>query len=119
IFDQEMRYSDQIAYFPHSYSSAVDHNDPTRVFGNWLEFSVDYSKPIEKSWTLVRNWAAGLNPKVYQTSPCGIADVFTLQGRTYASVRIDGEDHKRSMALHLLPDDGSPMRDLGIRYSLG
>lgn len=119
IFDAKMQYSDQIAYFPHSYSSAVDLNDSSRVFGNWLEFSVDYSKPIEKSWKLVRNWAAGLDEKTYRPGPCGIADVFTIEGRTYAAVRIEGESHSEGMGIHLLPDDGSPMRDLGIRYSLG
>ena len=42
------------------YSVAVDQNNPNRVFCNYLEFAVDYSKPLlpnNGSWTLVKNWA--------------------------------------------------------------
>jgi hypothetical protein len=46
-------------FLPASYQSAVSPGEPTRVFSNFLEFSVDYSKPINTSWTLVNNWGAG------------------------------------------------------------
>jgi hypothetical protein len=51
---------DRISYLPRLYSTYVDANDPTRVFGEFLEFAVDYSKPLDNgkngSWKLVRNW---------------------------------------------------------------
>lgn len=48
-------------HLPASYTMAVSGGDPTRVFSNFLEFKVGYSGPLNKSWSLVRNWAAGVN----------------------------------------------------------
>lgn len=52
---------DMISYLPRSYKSAVHPTDPTRVFSNFLEFSVSYSSNASyaESWRLVRNWGAG------------------------------------------------------------
>ncbi len=49
---------DQIAYLPCSYTASTDAGNPTRVFANFMEFSVDYSKGLNDpgAWTLVRNW---------------------------------------------------------------
>ncbi len=51
----------QIMYLPSFYSCVVDLNSPSRVFADYLEFSVDYSKallPKNDSWKLVNNWGA-------------------------------------------------------------
>ena len=67
-----------------SYSVSVDATDPTRVFCDYLEFAVDYSKPLREGWTLVRNWAGGL-PEAYFTFTSGLRQVTTLaNGKTYA-----------------------------------
>ena len=45
------------------YNMAVDPNTPTRVTGNFLEFQVDYTKPIagnNGSWTLMNNYGANV-----------------------------------------------------------
>lgn len=66
-----------------SYSVSVNATDPTRVFCDYLEFAVDYSKPLREGWTLVRNWAGGL-PESYFTFTSGLRQVTTLSnGRTY------------------------------------
>lgn len=74
-----------IGYF---YSAAADRNNPSRVFANYLEFDIDYSKPLapgNRSWTLVKNWAY---PVTYEYDAGGINRlncVTTLSnGRTYA-----------------------------------
>ena len=39
-------YIEQIAFSQHSYNAWVDANAPTRVFNKYLEYEVDYSKPL-------------------------------------------------------------------------
>lgn len=82
---------DEIDYLPANYRVAVDRTDPTRVFAQFLEYSVDYSKPLAKSWKLVRNWASGLGSEYVAPYPgdlkAGIQRPFRLpNGRTYASI---------------------------------
>jgi hypothetical protein len=76
----------QIMYMPKSYHVAVDQLEPTRVFDRFLEFSVDYSRPLRDSWRLVRNWKAGLDES-YDTDLEGLREVITLaNGHTYGLV---------------------------------
>lgn len=86
-FSAARRYLGEIRYLPHSYICAVDANDPGRVFSNFLEFSVDYARPLRDSWRLVRNWRAGLDAR-YAGEFDGLQSVYTLRnGRTYGVVR--------------------------------
>ncbi len=60
---------DRIMCLPHSYSIAVDQNNPTRVIGQYLEFEIDYTKSLQAdngSWQLKRNWRAFIRPPYYQ-----------------------------------------------------
>jgi hypothetical protein len=81
----------QIMYLPHSYVVAVDSAKPTRVFAHFLEFSVDYARPLPNSWALVRNWAAAVDHR-YRGAFDGLQAVRTFDnGRTYGVVhRYDG-----------------------------
>lgn len=79
----------RIMSLPHSYSTVVDRNDPTRVFNEYLEFKVDYSKtlaPDNGSWVLVRNWRRGIKSNYFQQNMFNIfRQMITLSnGRTYA-----------------------------------
>ena len=59
-FSASRVYQDQISYIGYFYSAAADRNNPTRVFANYLEYQVDYSKPLHPSngsWRLLRNWS--------------------------------------------------------------
>lgn len=80
-------YLNCIMFLPIVYSSFVDANKPERVFANYLEFRVDYAKPLAPdngSWTLVRNWGA-LVPTGFDDKYQRLRGVSTLtNGRTYA-----------------------------------
>jgi hypothetical protein len=85
-FSANRNYLEQIMYQPHSYVACVDQNNPSRVFNQFLEFSVDYSKPLSQAWTLVNNWAVGVDP-AHISWDAGIYEVTTFtNGRTYALI---------------------------------
>lgn len=85
----------QIAYLPAVYTATVDHGRPRRVFANFLEFDVDGTAPLApgRSWTLVRNWLAGLpgelkDDRAFNGGFGGFTTVETLSnGRTYGVVQ--------------------------------
>jgi hypothetical protein len=58
------RFLGSVDYVVASYSSTVSSEQPSRVFSNYREYEVKYSggrTPLNQSWSLVRNWAAGLD----------------------------------------------------------
>src|ERR1700730_14386272 len=79
-------------YQPHAYIACVDQNNPSRVFNQFLEFSVDYTKPLPQAWTLVNNWQANVDPLHISWNNGlfddeGLFEVTTFtNGRTYALV---------------------------------
>ncbi|UFH52540.1 hypothetical protein [Spirosoma sp. KNUC1025] len=87
-------YLEEIQFLPKIYSSHVDPNNPTRVFANFLEFEVDYTKTLggtNGSWKLKRNWGGGV-PSTYWTPNTAdnslLKGVATLSnGRTYATLK--------------------------------
>ncbi|WP_080241344.1 PA14 domain-containing protein [Spirosoma rigui] len=111
---------DRIQYLQHSYSSAVDQTNPKRVFNQFLEFAIDYSKPLASSWTLVRNWRATVPAEYFDVQNINhifITDVFksvtTLRnGRTYALVK---QVKTKKWNLVELPASG-PLRFTGLTY---
>ena len=78
---------DQIAYLPCSYASSTDAGNPTRVFANFMEFSVDYSKGLNDAggWTLVRNWLPALPSNLLV--PAGAVQDYTSANWGYAGFR--------------------------------
>ena len=58
---------DSIGWLLCSYKSAVLAAEPSRVFSNYLEFSVDHTLPVgdPNAWSLVTNWGAGLNSSFF------------------------------------------------------
>jgi len=115
-FSAARTYLGQILYMPASYHAAVDPADPTRVFDRFLEFSVDYSRPLKKSWRLVRNWAAGL-PGYYFGDLDGLRMVVTLgNGRTYGVLGRQGEGGKVADILEL---SAGGLRPTGAHLAVG
>lgn len=107
-------YINQLMYQAHTYSAAVDANNPTRVFSEFLEFQVDYSRPVGESWTLVRNWRAGLDTK-YLGFGQGLQQVTTLpNGRTYAMVSLPRLYYPEVVEL-----TGAKLRPTGIKPTTG
>lgn len=86
-FAADRKFIDRIMYLQTSYSSFVDANDPSRLFSDYLEFKVDYSKPLAAnngSWQLVRNWGHNI-PTEYDDKYNRLRAVTTLSnGKTYA-----------------------------------
>lgn len=86
-FDASLNFIEQIMSMPKTYSIRVDPNNPERVFNDFLEFRVDYSKPLSArngSWTAVKNWRAGVAPQYFGSYQV-LRNVITLKnGRTYA-----------------------------------
>lgn len=107
-FDANRKYLNQISYNLASYSVGVNQTDPTHVFTDFKEYLVDYSKPIQHSWTYIRNWAAG--PMVSHLGGSnGIRQVATFpDGHTYMLFAPAGKEE-----LWELPAKG-PMRETGF-----
>jgi hypothetical protein len=119
IFDGNRTYQDQVMYLPHSYTVAVDPNDPKRVFNYWCEFEVDYTKPPEQGWKLVRNWSAALAQNRFSGFAEGIVGVTTLTSgsvqRTFAFVPDFTTYGPDKFVLMELPATG-PLRETGRRF---
>lgn len=95
-FDSSRTYQTQIAYIPASYTSAVDLNNPNRVLVQYLEYAIDYTKPLASAWKLVANWRnqlpaafARLDNKKQNVDLFGaFTSIATLSnGRTYGLLR--------------------------------
>jgi hypothetical protein len=83
-FSSARNYLEQIMYQPTSYKTCVDQNNPSRVFNQFLEFKVDYTKPLAQSWTLINNWKANVSTNHFPWNE-GLYEVTTFtNGRTYA-----------------------------------
>jgi hypothetical protein len=107
-------YVEQIMFMPATYHAAVNPKDPTRIFNRFLEFAVDYRKPLPRSWSLVRNWAAGL-ARAYFGNLDGLRTVVTLSnGRTYAV--LPRYDDRTTEVIELQP---SGVRPTGVRIEAG
>ncbi|HEV3273114.1 MAG TPA: Ig-like domain-containing protein [Candidatus Methylacidiphilales bacterium] len=114
-----LTYIEQIAYNDTSYQSTVDLTNATRVFNEFMEYSVNYSLPAggtNGSWTMVKNWAYGLpndSAHLYFGYANGFKNVVTLSnGRTYGFLynMITGNQD-----LFELPASG-PARNTGYSY---
>lgn len=106
-FSASRQFIDNIAYIQNSYVSAVDQNNSSRVFDQYLEYAIDYTKPLmpgNGSWTLVKNWRAAVPKEFFFTNPtqtfssqqpykeANMFGVFTTlatlsNGRTYSFVK--------------------------------
>lgn len=85
-FTAACNYLEQIMYQPHSYKTCVCQNNPSRVFNQFMEFNVDYTKPLQQSWTLVNNWKANVPPVNISWNE-GLYEVTTFpNGRTYGLI---------------------------------
>jgi hypothetical protein len=116
------QYIEQISFLRYLYHIAVDHNNPSRVFADLLEYSVDYTKPLTPgdpdpkvggngSWSLVKNWYVCVPSKYY-----AFYSVQTFgNGRTYGeSPNLDRRDVSNYPLPELveLPESG-PLRFSG------
>ncbi|MBI5003514.1 peptidoglycan-binding protein [Candidatus Kaiserbacteria bacterium] len=88
---------ESVSWVPLFYNTAVDPNNPQRIFAGFLEFAVDYAKPQGPntgSWKLVKNWGIvkeKLPPQYVLASKNVFAVPFGMttlnNGRTYGLLR--------------------------------
>jgi hypothetical protein len=93
-----------VSYVPVSYASTSSYTNASRVFSNFLEFEIDYTKPIEESWRLVRNWAAGLDYALRDRPPAwdGFHAIAEVGGRTLGYI---SNNHSGASIVELTRDD--------------
>jgi hypothetical protein len=89
---------EKTAYVPTTYSCALCRGDDTRVFGNFLEWQIDYSKssmtPTNGAWTLKNNWAYGMDSTHFdQFNVLRYVGVYS-NGRTYAGINNTSNNHR-------------------------
>ena len=83
-----------VSYAPASYCSTVSARNASRVFSNFVEYSVDYDHvatkdpryPASEGWALVRNWLAGVpNTSLVDFSGAftGLNSIAEVGGRTF------------------------------------
>lgn len=104
--------NDTIMFLTKHTWTAVDPNNPSRVIGdNWLEFNVDYTKPIQTSWTLKKNWAAGVDPHYITGDNAGSAllGVTTLNGHVYGTIN-DSDNLNQKIVVELPQTANTPLR---------
>ena len=89
-YSKDRIFIDRIMSLPNTYTTIADPNNPSRLFGNYLEFAIDYTKPLAAnngSWALVKNWGANISHKDYDKEE-KIRFIATLNnGRTYGTIR--------------------------------
>jgi chitodextrinase len=89
-FDASRNYVEQIQAVAGSYHAWADQTDPTRVFSEYMEFKVDYSKPLapnDGSWTFVKNWGATITDTMHNKFVT-IRPVKLSNGRTYTLISV-------------------------------
>ncbi|ADB42528.1 putative Ig domain-containing protein [Spirosoma linguale] len=119
-YSSSRTFIDRIQYMQNNYSCYVDQNNPRRVFGQYLEFAIDYNQPVGSGWTLVKNWRATIPASYFENLTINhiyithiFRDVVTLSnGRTYGFLR-RFTDNK--WVLVELPATG-PVRMTGIAF---
>lgn len=86
---------DTVMFLTVQYACAVDWANPTRVFSNFLEFEVDYHKPLAEGWRFVHNWESAAGPEYHAAigldhwSFAGFQSVVTVGGHTVGMVTVD------------------------------
>jgi hypothetical protein len=105
-----------IQYLIKSYNTRADPNNPSRLFSDYLEFKIDYSKPLapdNNSWKLIKNWGFQVlppNDDEFDKLKC----IATLSNnRTYA---LSYNHFTRKWVVIELPPSGS-LRATGIELN--
>lgn len=108
-FSSTRSYLDNVMYLDANYATGVDPNNQTRVFGKWLEYKVDYSKPLDPyngSWVLYRNWGAKITLE-YDRMYNRLSNVATFpNGRTYALAYPGAKGSTTRTLIELDPNTG-------------
>jgi hypothetical protein len=97
-------YIDQIMFLTHNLGAVADPKTPTRLIGDgWLEFQIDYTRPLQNGgWSLRKNWAAGVPNNFFGGLDEGIQEVTTLSnGRVYGTITDYSSSPKKKTVVEL------------------
>lgn len=86
MYNSSNVWTDRIVFLPKCWSCVVDKTNPTRVFADFWEFAVDYTKSLganNGSWTLKNNWGYNV-PANKDDIQKRLQFLTTIQGRTFA-----------------------------------
>ena len=94
-YNLDFSIKEESQHLPTSRCTAVDQNNPTRVFANYNEYTRDYSKTLDNgsngSWKLAANWVKGAD--VSNSNYDGIVWACTLSNaKTYALIYTGGRN---------------------------
>lgn len=91
-FNTSNVYVDNVILFGYNYSVQVDMNDPERLFLNYTEIKIDYTKTLATagSWILYKNWASNITYDNGAATRDRMKDVFTssVNGKTYCAIKM-------------------------------
>lgn len=88
-FTSTGQYIDQIMTQPAVLSASASITEPTRVFSDYLEFTIDYSIPLKDGWSLAKNWSANIPFAYFNAQDTGLRQVTKItipEARTYGVV---------------------------------
>jgi hypothetical protein len=88
-FSRDQNYLEEIMYQPLSYCTCACQNNNSRVFNQFLEFSINYTNALSNGWTLVNNWKVNVPTNLASNDRgVGLYQVTTFRnGRTYGFVK--------------------------------
>jgi hypothetical protein len=112
-YSPSRQFINRVMFLPISYSVTVNSNNPRRIFSGYLEFDIDYSKPLlpdNSSWRLVKNWGATISKQDDNKYGCLKSVVTLINHRTYGLI---GGNGNRDFQLVELPSNGN-LRYTGI-----
>jgi flagellar hook assembly protein FlgD len=85
MYNSSNVWTDRVTFLPKCWSCVVDRTNPTRVFGDYWEFRVDYTKTLQETggWELINNWGYNV-PASKDDIQKRLQFLTTIQGRTFA-----------------------------------
>ena len=88
-YNSSKTYINRIMSLGSNYSVWVDKNNIERVWAGYLEFAIDYTKPLTGTtgWTLVKNWGAVISGTIYDGFTKFKFPTTLSNGRTYAFLK--------------------------------
>lgn len=85
-FNSSGTYLNNIMFLKQQYNCNVVLNQPTQVFSDYLEYTIDYSRPLASGWILTNNW--GYNQPIAMNTVLPINDVILMSNsRRYGVFR--------------------------------
>ncbi|MCX6216502.1 FlgD immunoglobulin-like domain containing protein [Spirosoma sp.] len=125
-FSAAKQFVDHVSYMENCYTTGVDKANPTRLFGQYMEFSVsDYANlTATSSWTLVKNYRSMMPSEYFENEYNRMQNIFqvnilqqviTIGGHTYGLIQRFTD--KKYAVVELMPS--APLKFTGLYLGTG